>query len=190
MAYQYWRKSQTNFLILKGMLALVAIQLITGCASGYPFRKEPVSNNSQSLLYIYRPAQFFAIGMAPDIYINDKKSLTIVNGGYSVIRIAPGHYRVEVKKLPALLALNGDIASFVEFGAESGRSYYVRWLPNMYAHGYFFGSSKLVGNMMLLAEESAIPEISRCNYLVPEIPEISPATDKALQPGNQPGAAR
>ena len=176
-----------NLRLIRSIAVFLAIPLLTACASGRPFQKEAFSSDKQSLLYMFRPAKFLSAGETPDIYINNKKSLALVNGGYSVFHITSGRYRLEIKKPTGPLAfMVSDFSSMVEFSAELGHSYFVRWSPELLDSSYTYipvgsgavlGSFKRAGNMVLLAEEVAIPEISKCHYFEPELLEVSPTAE-------------
>jgi hypothetical protein len=173
--------------LLNGLGLVIVIPLMVACASGHTFRPETQQGEKESLLYVFRPAKFLSGGETPDIFINDKKSLTLVNGGYSVFHITSGRYRIEIKKPTGLLSfMVSDFSSMVEFRAEPSHSYFIRWSPELldsqylYApigSGAVFASYKRAGNMALLSEEVAIPEISKCDYLAPEVSDVVPAAE-------------
>ena len=170
--------------IAKTVLAAMTALLLTACAAGHPFQKEVLSGDKEALLYVYRPARFLSSGETPDIYINGTKALALVNGGYSFFRIAPGRYRVEIKKPSGPFAfMVSDFSSMVEFSAEYNNSYFVRWSPELLDSSFMYvpvgsgavlGSFKRSGNMILLNEQAAVSEISKCNYLEPGASQVPP----------------
>ena len=170
--------------VVKVIVATLTALLVTACATGHPFKMEAPSGDNRALIYVYRPAKFLSAGETPDIFINGKKALALVNGGYSLLRLAPGRYQVEIKKPSGPFAfMVSDLSSKVEFNVERSSSYYVRWTPELLDSSFIFvpvgsgtvlGSFRREGNMTLVNEQTALSELPNCNYLEPVSIQIDP----------------
>ena len=76
-------------------LLIVAVLIIAGCsATGAKFSGLVLPKESKSVLYIYRPDTFVNGGLAPYLFINDKKKEKLKNGGYQVFSLFPGVYKL------------------------------------------------------------------------------------------------
>lgn len=159
---------------LSGLVGCLLALLMSSCAVGPKFQRVDVAENSESLLYIYRPWQFGAAGSSPDILINGEEVLTLINGGYSLFRLTPGTYTVGPKEV-------GIPGSAIQYGRairlhlEPWKTYFVKWTPRMTRFsvgpvigGVVFGDVRFQGEITLQEDEQlAIREISETKYIEP-----------------------
>ena len=77
------------------LLTFICLNLIS-CATGNKFTDFVKPDKDVSVLYIYRPGELINGGMAPYVYINNKRYSKLYNGGYQMYILKPGIYKIFV----------------------------------------------------------------------------------------------
>ena len=164
---QHRNLARLRTIVLRGFAGMVALTMVSGCASGPLFT--PVANvpQDQALVYLYRKSNFVGAATIAHIVVNGGQEARLGNGAYAVCILPPGPAEFSSSASVGLsagssgapapapatavpptgnadltAAPNGSDAHLpggVRTGVEAGRSYYVRWS---------------VGPKMALVEES------------------------------------
>jgi hypothetical protein len=74
---------------VKGVLALCALLVFNGCASGPPFERAGVSPNT-AVIYVYRKPSLVGANTEYRLFANNQYVTNIVNGGYYSYVANPG----------------------------------------------------------------------------------------------------
>jgi hypothetical protein len=122
--------------MIKARLPLLAMALVflvltaTGCASGPKFAGlEPVPAG-KSDIYLFRKAKIFASGTSYDIFLDNTKVGTLLNGGYLRFTVAPGSHVIRAEtslifstaKRDTQIQVNAGERSFVALTIYTGTS--------------------------------------------------------------------
>jgi len=144
----------------KYQIILLSLFLI-GCSASGPLYTEHVpSVKDVSVVYIYRPIRTVNCCVAPAIYIDGVKKVSLKNGGYSVFELAPGKHEIKVGD-----GSYGFDPATVEGTYVAGTSYYFKWvigsiqelnLPAMYADRDY--------HLIKVQNDEAKSEISSLRY--------------------------
>ncbi len=100
---------------------------VSGCASGPPFTDAPPPDNGKALVYIYREANFAAAASGAAFFIDERKVVDLLAGGYSYIYLAPGHYEVEQRWSLFNYAPQAGEAVSIPLEVKAGDVRYVRF---------------------------------------------------------------
>ena len=142
---------------LKNLVAISAIAVLSGCASGVAFTEmNPAAqavDPSQGRIYFYRPS---ALGAAvkPKIKLNDEVIAVSTARGFTFVDRPAGDYVVETST---------EVDRRLSFVLRSGETRYVRQSINM---GFFVGH--VYPELVEAAE--ARDELSCCKWVEPQTP--------------------
>ncbi len=108
----------SSFFRLSGIFILMACSfLLAGCATGPVFTEAKSSHPDRAILYIFRRASFYGIGVVPDVYVSSQKIVTLKTGGYTWVELEPGSHQIDVPhQYPELECLDLIV--------QGGNSYY------------------------------------------------------------------
>lgn len=85
--------------ILSMIIFFILVVLLSGCASnptGEQFSKLMTPTYQKSLVYLYRPDEYYGKGLSFKVKIDDEQIGDIGNGGYMIIPIYSGNHLIEV----------------------------------------------------------------------------------------------
>lgn len=121
----FMRKKDTASIITVWISAIA----LTACvATGGKFVREAPANESEALVYIYRPAEFVGSAQRPNVKLDGVFLGSLVSGGYLAKRVPLGVHT---------LLLTGEVNPFIwnysdrreEFTIERSGNYYFRYTP-------------------------------------------------------------
>jgi Protein of unknown function (DUF2846) len=149
---------------MKKLLALIIVFGLFGCAaSGPKFTEIVIPNGNNAVVYFYRPSLFFQGGGSPSVFVNEKQTLNMLNGGYFYMSLPSGSYTVSPRK-NFNWAL--DVADKV-LDVEAGKTYYLKFIMSdtdlsytvigQYGGGTISGKSQFV----LVSKEVATEELKQ-----------------------------
>ena len=164
-------------------LVVVALLLVTGCATSPPDQNQRFQEVSQAraglaTVYIYRPPHEVARMVWPEVFLNDQKVVGLRDQAYTVVHLKPGSYRVRTEKNSPFSGM-GNIPGAFEIPAEG--SYFLK-LDRSYNQGteaagpYATRSPTFTTNYerwVLVPRDSALKEISTCYFIAPYIGAIT-----------------
>tara|TARA_R110002060_G_scaffold880_2_gene2096 strand:+ start:1944 stop:2246 length:303 start_codon:yes stop_codon:yes gene_type:complete len=86
--------------MFKKIIILISTSLLLiGCsATGSKFTQIESLDTNQAKVYIYRPWAILDGAAAPTIQVDEKDRFDLSNGGYEIIKLSPGTYKLTVKK--------------------------------------------------------------------------------------------
>ena len=161
------------------MVFFLAPTLLAGCATfnapdGPPFKALPSPSEHAALVYVYRP-QNETFGYDRTYYLSDsKEKLTdLLHGGYFPFLVKPGKVALlaDVNRtfrtwlgggiIDAAIAAKGAV---IEFQANAGETYYVRFHP--IAHALYFEPT-----MMLVSKNEGLSQLRSCKLLSKHVPD-------------------
>ena len=173
-------KDPFSEILLKRLLAVAMLSatLLAGCTfnapDGPPFRAHPGPSDQEALVYVYRPPTE-KWGHDRTYYLFDEKEkLTdLLHGSYCPVLVEPGKtmfladvnrdFRTWIAGGAVELAAAPD-GAVVEFDADPGKTYFVRFHP--IAHAFTFEPT-----MTLVSESEGLYELRRCKLLSGVNPE-------------------
>ncbi len=82
----------------RGSCALLALVVISGCASGPPFVAPEPPAAGRAAVYVYREAKILGAGVVHDVWVGTRPVGKMVNGGYKRIEAAAGTVLVSAPK--------------------------------------------------------------------------------------------
>ncbi len=124
----------------------------TGCtASGPIFSPAENPGSNKSLVYVYRPFNIVACGVAPYVYIDGVKHDSLKNNGYLVYAVEPGTRIIETNR-----GLSESLTVYLDVVA--GNEYHIRWSVDTNTTGVCVIHTYTLG---LIPKEYAIREIEQ-----------------------------
>jgi len=140
-------------------LFLAVLLFVGGCsATGTKFAEIDKSNDSDAIVYIYRPSSYINSGVVPYVYINDAKKQKLKNGSYQAFVLMPGFYTI---------TLDGNIFEWprakeeVYLDLEENDTKYLRFgsaIADIFIMGTMVSGSTSV-DLLVVEDEFALDEI-------------------------------
>ena len=144
-------------------------------AKGPAFNQVTVKNPNKSLLYIYRVANMSQDMKAGniakwDLFIDDKKNIRLVNGGYSAIFLSKGKYDL-TSKMVCLVCFQPNLPK-LSLNVETNKTYYIEW---------YWDRSKEEAVLALRTEAEALSGLSKTRYSPPKAYAVPGYQEEALK---------
>ncbi len=119
---------------------MLVVLPLAGCAAHGPAFSEVKASEDRALVYIYRPAAYMLSADTAVFDVNGQRVLSLNSGGYSYVRLPPGHYEIKQGWGAGLMVLNHpemkqDIT--VPFDVRAGETHYVRLGIDSFTNGAF-----------------------------------------------------
>lgn len=171
---------------IKLFFVLFCLILLSACAAkkqlGAYYQPGGFSQNKEqySRVYVYFPNHGLAKGAnGPMIYFNNRKVASLVNAGYTVVYVRPGAYNIHTVNItPVLSRLFENKEINVKF--EAGKTYYIAYqtVINKSIDVFYTGNGEVAptvptnfnsSELINLTEMKALPGLSLCHYVAPEI---------------------
>jgi hypothetical protein len=114
-----------------GLIALLAMLFLAGCATGPAFVAAPPPPKDKALIYVYRQGGFRPGAAGTHHLMLNHKQLTILrHGGYFPALAEPGPVALGLVDVRPFRtdSVNGPEAVSTTFTAEAGKTYYVKFL--------------------------------------------------------------
>ena len=115
---------------VKLLIILLLFLLLIGCvATGTRFNESIAinsENNNVATVILYRPTDWFGIGVSPTIYIDDIKKGTLSNGGFASIDLPLGTHTFSAK-WNFLTRPFGTTDTEISLELKENRAYFLRF---------------------------------------------------------------
>jgi hypothetical protein len=131
---------------------------------------DSASNQERAELYIYRPFRHGSVSAIPEIYINQRHTLSLQIQRWQGFSVDPGEYHVETRHGPDWIA--GE-PSQLTLPVTKGNRYFIRVLAETtFDAGKFFlslllpGSAVFMGSefpLIIVEQEEALKELLEMN---------------------------
>ncbi|MFC1546008.1 DUF2846 domain-containing protein [Pseudomonadota bacterium] len=150
-------------LLIRNLLIISLLALLSGCAAGgKPFGGLEKPNATYAQVYIYRPSAFVQSGIFPDIELDSKLAGKLKNGGYLLLKTAPGSHK---------LAVTGNYLQWshasrtFDLTFEGGKTYFYQLQPFIGSGGGMVGGVYLANHtysfMQVENEDNALAELKK-----------------------------
>lgn len=113
-------------------VSVACLLSISGCNAGGQKFSETTTfiKNSESAIIVYRPNSLVAAALYPHIYLNEKKTSPLKNGGFIVYNVSPGEHLVEAQGSALDIGVFHKRRS-VRININKGETSYIRLSPTL-----------------------------------------------------------
>jgi len=117
---------------LKRLMFVASSILLVSCMARGP-AYVPISHVADNLgmIVIYRPAKFEGNGILPGVHINGIQAFELGNGGFGIVELEPGSYRVSTPEDDKWTT--EDAPATISIEIEEGELLFLRWQPKIEA---------------------------------------------------------
>lgn len=163
------------------LLFLASLFVLGGCATPRPpnaqsFQEISASRPGFATLYIYRSHHEISRAVWPEMFINEQKVVDLKNEGYTVLFVRTGKYRIRTEKNSFMSGMDNIPG---EFEIRQEGTYYLKFdrsYNQFMSQSGTYASPSFTRNYerwTLVSREIALPEISKCYFIQPDVDAIS-----------------